>query len=323
MPSRSTATKQRGTDISHCDADHRKRRRNRTTQSCLNCHTTKRMCDRKRPCSRCTQLGLTGLCVYEVDDPDRRIGTKDESSRLRDRIAELEGVIRELKKKPHPRWLNTREDESHSPSRGSASSLEPSPSICTPPRIELARSTADMGLLDSLSWSPPTSSNSPYSHSPFTTPSPSLAVVQPRHPQSWYFACHGPTQAQDMYIPGEFGNICNCLDDPTCYDAVLGLFLGLRKSVAIMSRSASHFPGSQSRCLLNTSLPSEIPAVIAQVHGTYRPATDFRIVREQDVKIAPDSSWDDTGLPACDDSFMSWTPPTAKHPCTGSLSLKQ
>ncbi|SRR6266702_90856 len=56
-------------------SDHRKRRRNRTTQSCLNCHTSKRMvhpptssfrrilspllqCDRKRPCGRCTQLGI-------------------------------------------------------------------------------------------------------------------------------------------------------------------------------------------------------------------------------------------------------------------------
>ncbi len=55
-------------------------RRNRTTQSCLNCHTSKRMvsgtylawrttncshlyqCDRKRPaCARCTQLGLVSV----------------------------------------------------------------------------------------------------------------------------------------------------------------------------------------------------------------------------------------------------------------------
>lgn len=56
------------------DGDPRKKRRNRTTQSCLNCHTSKRKCesapfnsrsalmflqgDRKRPCSRCIQLGL-------------------------------------------------------------------------------------------------------------------------------------------------------------------------------------------------------------------------------------------------------------------------
>ncbi|KAG1871515.1 hypothetical protein F4604DRAFT_1623404 [Suillus subluteus] len=87
------------------DGDHRKRRRNRTTQSCLNCHTSKRMCDRKRPCGRCTQLGLTGLCVYEVDDPSQRSEVQDEGSRLRHRVAELEGVIRGLKNKPHPRWV--------------------------------------------------------------------------------------------------------------------------------------------------------------------------------------------------------------------------
>jgi len=90
------------------DGDHRKRRRNRTTQSCLNCHTSKRMCDRKRPaCARCTQLGLTGLCVYEVDDPSQRSDAQDESSRLLKRVAELEGVIRELKNKPHPRWVQS------------------------------------------------------------------------------------------------------------------------------------------------------------------------------------------------------------------------
>ncbi|KAG2368030.1 hypothetical protein BDR07DRAFT_1391726 [Suillus spraguei] len=87
------------------NGDHRKRRRNRTTQSCLNCHTSKRMCDRKRPCGRCTQLGLTGLCVYEVDDPSQRTDVRDESLHLRHRVAELEGVIRELKNKPHPRWV--------------------------------------------------------------------------------------------------------------------------------------------------------------------------------------------------------------------------
>jgi hypothetical protein len=87
------------------DSDHRKRRRNRTTQSCLNCHTSKRKCDRKRPCQRCIQLGLTGLCVYEIDDPALRDDpTLDESTRLRNRIAELESLVRELRGKPHPRW---------------------------------------------------------------------------------------------------------------------------------------------------------------------------------------------------------------------------
>ncbi|KAI0079491.1 hypothetical protein K474DRAFT_623551 [Panus rudis PR-1116 ss-1] len=84
-----------------------RRRRNRTTQSCLNCHTSKRKCDRKRPCQRCIQLGLTGLCVYEVDDPALRDDPNvDENTRLKNRIAELESLVRELRGKPHPRWAD-------------------------------------------------------------------------------------------------------------------------------------------------------------------------------------------------------------------------
>ncbi|KAF8171556.1 hypothetical protein K438DRAFT_1612962, partial [Mycena galopus ATCC 62051] len=72
--------------------------RHRTTQSCLNCHTSKRKCDRKRPCQRCVQLGLTGLCVYEIDDPALRDDpTVDENTRLRNRIAELESLVREVR----------------------------------------------------------------------------------------------------------------------------------------------------------------------------------------------------------------------------------
>ncbi|KAI5827389.1 hypothetical protein K523DRAFT_71410 [Schizophyllum commune Tattone D] len=90
------------------ETDHRKRRRNRTTQSCLNCHTSKRKCDRKRPCQRCIQLGLTGLCVYEVDDPALRDDPNiDETTRLRNRIAELESLVRELRGKPQPRWADS------------------------------------------------------------------------------------------------------------------------------------------------------------------------------------------------------------------------
>ncbi|KAI9569617.1 hypothetical protein HD554DRAFT_2204380 [Boletus coccyginus] len=94
------------------EGDHRKRRRNRTTQSCLNCHTSKRMVFHLRSKAPMWPLYAagsgtpfrTGLCVYEVDDPSQRGDTQDESSRLRQRVAELEGVIRELKNKPHPRW---------------------------------------------------------------------------------------------------------------------------------------------------------------------------------------------------------------------------
>ncbi|KAI0300997.1 hypothetical protein B0F90DRAFT_1720780 [Multifurca ochricompacta] len=109
------------------DGDHRKRRRNRTTQSCLNCHTSKRMCDRKRPCGRCTQLGITGLCVYEVDDPSQRAEAADDKTRLQKRVAELEGVIRELKNKPHPRWTQPLSDVHHGQLSHASSESAPSP----------------------------------------------------------------------------------------------------------------------------------------------------------------------------------------------------
>ncbi|KAF9643794.1 hypothetical protein BDM02DRAFT_3103902 [Thelephora ganbajun] len=76
------------------NGDHRKRRRNRTTQSCMNCHTSKRMCDRKRPCGRCTQLGLTALCVYQVDEVNPN--AENETSRLQNRVAELETIIKDV-----------------------------------------------------------------------------------------------------------------------------------------------------------------------------------------------------------------------------------
>ncbi|KAH9160550.1 hypothetical protein EDB89DRAFT_879589 [Lactarius sanguifluus] len=108
-------------------SDHRKRRRNRTTQSCLNCHTSKRMCDRKRPCGRCIQLGITGLCMYEVDDPSQRTEAANDKTRLQMRVAELEGVIRELKNKPHPRWTQFSSDTYQIQAIHSLTSSTPSP----------------------------------------------------------------------------------------------------------------------------------------------------------------------------------------------------
>ncbi|KAJ3574135.1 hypothetical protein NP233_g1963 [Leucocoprinus birnbaumii] len=50
----------------------------------------------------------TGLCVYEIDDPALRDDPSvDENTRLRNRIAELESLVRELRGKPHPRWADS------------------------------------------------------------------------------------------------------------------------------------------------------------------------------------------------------------------------
>ncbi|BEJ13037.1 hypothetical protein CspHIS471_0302110 [Cutaneotrichosporon sp. HIS471] len=84
--------------------DHRKRKRNRTIRSCVPCHNHKRKCDRRRPCGRCTALGLTGSCVYEVDEArDPNDPEVIETDRLRRRIAELEQVVRELRQRHPPR----------------------------------------------------------------------------------------------------------------------------------------------------------------------------------------------------------------------------
>jgi len=112
MVTRMTASSPRASDVaaSSGDAnirheDHRKRKRNRTSKSCINCRMAKRQCDRQRPaCQRCVSLGLTGLCAFEVDETPASSDPLDENARLRRRIAELERVIRELQKKPHPRW---------------------------------------------------------------------------------------------------------------------------------------------------------------------------------------------------------------------------
>lgn len=169
------------------DSDHRKRRRNRTTQSCLNCHTSKRKCDRKRPCQRCIQLGLTGLCVYEIDDPASRDDpTMDESTRLRNRIAELESLVRELRGKPHPRWAdgNFREGDQSERWHSRAAKYSPQnkrgtevvdqdpngrlpPSIKTEPHTENNRSP----LYD---FSPSPNSSMPFSDFQSGVPSPPI-----------------------------------------------------------------------------------------------------------------------------------------------------
>ncbi|KAL7421599.1 hypothetical protein Q5752_003368 [Cryptotrichosporon argae] len=80
--------------------DHRRRKRNRTIRSCVICHIHKRKCDRGRPCGRCTALGLTGNCVYEVGPGvDPNAAPRSEADVLRERVAELETVVRNLRQK--------------------------------------------------------------------------------------------------------------------------------------------------------------------------------------------------------------------------------
>ncbi|THU95650.1 hypothetical protein K435DRAFT_966302 [Dendrothele bispora CBS 962.96] len=255
------------------DGDHRKRRRNRTTQSCLNCHTSKRMCDRKRPaCARCTQLGLTGLCVYEVDDPNQRTDAPDENSRLLKRVAELEGVIRELKNKPNPRWM-------HHGHEGSPNSGEISPTMST--FSDTRSSPPDNGRLsgslnNTLGIDTGSKGSSPSSRSsPPTTPSPTTPLSCELPPSNTLFSDNSPSPSEldlnslfSMYpelwgstnLLNEHSNThyhgadhrngnCTCLLEAPSYSALLELSLRLRKAAETLSRSPSHLPGS--RCSLN------------------------------------------------------------------------
>ncbi|KAJ7203948.1 hypothetical protein B0H12DRAFT_474374 [Mycena haematopus] len=259
------------------EGDHRKRRRNRTTQSCLNCHTTKRMCDRKRPtCSRCSQLGISANCVYEIDDPNRPANkTKEDNGiRLMNRIVELEGVIRELKNKPRP-----------VPDRTSPTLNAMSPThsgIATPP--------------NNTSWS---------------SPSPGYN-----------------SSGQNLYFPSDLtghmsvrrGGNCSCLNEASCYNAVLELSLRLRKAADVLARSPSH--SSHPDCALNTHISEldnfaknsllDIPSYdSSSASGFSRGSSSGRVNPPSSPNIFDQSYGENSGSVwnlGDSDNFMTWMP---------------
>ncbi|KAJ4002099.1 hypothetical protein F5050DRAFT_1559457 [Lentinula boryana] len=265
------------------DGDHRKRSRNRCIRSCINCHASKRMCDRKRPaCARCTQLGLTGLCVYEVDDPNQRSNTQDESSRLLERVAELEGVIRELKNKPHPRWISSAcsEDSDDAPNLAHSSGRSTKRSIQGASPSHAHREESCLPL------TPPFSTSSPSS--------PSSAVTPPNDsPTSPHAVIHDePARLMDLDLdifaqsptfagysedcidihqqfPGlgvlksySAAQPCSCILEASNYHTMLELSLRLRKAATILARSPHHQSGAH--CLLNQRL-SELDTLTTYV----------------------------------------------------------
>ncbi|GJE95473.1 Zn(II)2Cys6 transcription factor [Phanerochaete sordida] len=278
-PAEPAATKKR-TDAAKKTAedDHRRKRRNRTTQSCLNCHTSKRMCDRKRPCGRCTQLGLTGLCVYEVDDPNQRNDVSSETLRLQKRVAELESVIRELKNKPHPKWAQSGGGE------GSRTRCKDAP-----PRIitsassdraasveaECSRQSEVHLQLPVVSTSPSSSRSSPFdmnapspsASSGSSTSCPSPAILTPVEDSEYDIGrllaqCYpggagldgtidnlfdGLMRTDSMAMGGGEGCVmhaeavhCGCLGEPTSYNVVLELSLRLRRAAETLAHYSRH-----------------------------------------------------------------------------------
>ncbi|KII90667.1 hypothetical protein PLICRDRAFT_39249 [Plicaturopsis crispa FD-325 SS-3] len=194
------------------DTDHRKRRRNRTTQSCLNCHTSKRRCDRKRPCQRCIQLGLTGLCVYEVDDISTRDDpTVDENTRLRNRIAELERLVRELRGKPHPRWADPNYGDGDPSERWHSRATKSTPQIRQIPRSPVREEDGRFAGPSSTHVKSESSSDPGNSRLYQFTPSPRIAHYEdyqssnPSPPLSSYDGGH-PTSYQSIPSGSRSGN---------------------------------------------------------------------------------------------------------------------
>ncbi|CAK5283247.1 unnamed protein product [Mycena citricolor] len=213
------------------DGDHRKRRRNRTTHSCTSCHTSKRMCDRKRPCTRCTQLGVGAECTYQLN----AVGISDEAedksreAALLSRISDLERIVDELRRS------SSEQDKSGllTPARSSDCS--------TPPSLPLSLQS-DGWLADLTSTSLLKSPGSDSSQSVD-----SLAPIFPQFHTGGNFAHRG--------IPLHRAP-CDCLRETVCNRSVLELSLRLRRAADVLAASSLHMPG-----LLDGSLASPISAL--------------------------------------------------------------
>ncbi|KAJ7640770.1 hypothetical protein DFH06DRAFT_621865 [Mycena polygramma] len=296
MPSTPLVPKSKPKAIPAAEGDHRKRRRNRTTQSCLNCHATKRMCDRKRPCSRCSQLGLTGNCVYEIDEPGRQ-GKQDDETRLMNRIAELEGVIRELKNKPHPRWLADR-DRASSSSDGS----HPSPTSSGGPSTP---SVPAWAFPASPSSTPPGFRFPSQVPDQFSLPSYEADPVESLLSMYAGLSDHGYVRQ---------GGTCGCLNETVCYNVVLELSARLRRAAEVLARSPSHANHScglnERISALDTLAKDSLLGVpdhcrsggMASDNATVSPA----FFNEQLYANNEVFSWDMDDLPAHNENLMSW-----------------
>ncbi|KAJ7625560.1 hypothetical protein FB45DRAFT_921774 [Roridomyces roridus] len=196
-------------------------------------------------------MGQTGNCVYEVDDPTRQ-GKPDEG-RLKGRIAELEGVIRELKNKPHPRWLAEQEGTS------SDSSGSPQLSGTTPP-LDLTQWDLASPRYQTPELGPPLQAM-PYSNDPFES------LLNMYTGLAEHMSCHRTR-----------GGACGCLTEAACYHVVLDLSLRLRKAVDVLSRSPGHSTNSacalHARILEVDTLVKNMLINVSSSRSTFSPGMD-------------------------------------------------
>ncbi|KAJ7084443.1 hypothetical protein B0H15DRAFT_849214 [Mycena belliarum] len=283
---------------SPADGDHRKRRRNRTTQSCLSCHAAKRMCDRKRPCSRCTQLGLTGLCVYEIDDSS----IQGESSRLLSRIAELESVVRELRNRPHPRWIDVRDlvPLHFSPASQASTLMNPAYEDIRPPQ-------ADWSYLDDIAWPKllGCDSGSSVSSCDYSPESTAYPLPSPSRRPELSTCCDRNGIVQNKTDPSY-----DFMSETACYTVALELAPHLHRAAASLALSLNHC--FESPCSLTAKI-FELQSFIEQAaRNNYVCSSINEVVQKQQSNLkslaSRDPFMDENGLPTCDDSFMSCVP---------------
>ncbi|KAE9406634.1 hypothetical protein BT96DRAFT_223849 [Gymnopus androsaceus JB14] len=219
-----------------------KKRRNRAILSCLSCHTSKRMCDRKRPaCTRCIELGMTGQCVYEVDEYCQRLSSQDldQCSSLRKRVAELEGELN----RRHSHWPS--EFSNFGQYSDDANILNtPLSSFPSSPTPSLDLSTFPMG---------------PSSHVGINDASVDLISILAQSPRS--IGYDDNMEMRQQFSSGTAMNTpchntiqpCTCVQDASNYQAMLELSLRLRKAIGVLGQYPLH-QGVGRYCLLNQTL---------------------------------------------------------------------
>lgn len=114
-----------------------------------------------------------------------------------------------------------------------------------------------------LNWDSPTSSESAYSYSPISTPSPGLVSgSRPPAPSPPFVrSCHVSVQT-----PRTFAFNCGCLSEPACYNTAVELASELRRAAEIMDRSLDHCFGPP--CALSMKI-SELEALTRSVSETH------------------------------------------------------
>ncbi|KAE9386914.1 hypothetical protein BT96DRAFT_927882 [Gymnopus androsaceus JB14] len=227
-----------------------KRRRNRAILSCLSCHTSKRMCDRKRPnCTRCTELGL--LCVYEVDDFCQRLNIQEGSSVLLKRMTELEAEIEELKNNRHSQYLSESSGQHgdyanmHTAHPSSASTSTSSwPNFAVSPVIPNSTPSSSIGINDASAGNELTRID--------------MSSILSQSPNSIGFEDsvemhhHLNTISSTNSSQHNAMQPCDCIQDASNYQIMLELSLRLRRAAQIMGQYPLHHAGRY--CLLHQAL---------------------------------------------------------------------